>query len=308
MNLSVFLKHLQQDAPDIVMLGGPSRPSALNQWAIIGTGIKQQITLNPNETPDEIFERLQQALKNTRQWPNKKQRHNLPFAGGLVMALGYEFYRYCDTAFDFKQTPLETDHWPTVLAQECEDWVICNLATQEIVVLSDNPQRSAQIQRHWEASFNKKCEDFKAPPNTPSEDNYEDNYLDTWETSLDEVSFSKKVDGIKTAITKGELYQANLSMRFTKPVSVNPLDVLETLCQKNPSPFSGYWQNNRNVLISCSPERLFNLRNNIVETRPIAGTRSRGEEAELLNNPKERAEHLALVDLERNDLGRGWTP
>lgn len=80
----------------------------------------------------------------------------------------------------------------------------------------------------------------------------------------------------------------------------------------NPSPFASYWQSPWGAVISCSPERLVQLQGRKAQTRPIAGTRPRGTtkeleqrlERELLNNIKERAEHVMLVDLERNDLGR----
>jgi aminodeoxychorismate synthase component I len=123
-------------------------------------------------------------------------------------------------------------------------------------------------------------------------------------------------------IAAGDIYQANLSHRFS---CVNPVcgfsgaerlryeqALYRQLRRVNPSPFSGLLRFDDLSLISCSPERLVRLHERHAETRPITGTRPRGGDAiadrllvsELLANEKERAEHLMLVDLERNDLGR----
>lgn len=123
-------------------------------------------------------------------------------------------------------------------------------------------------------------------------------------------------------IAAGDIYQANLSHRFTlqPPSAYNDAtdrqfyeqELYRRLQAVNPSPFSGLLRFDDATLISSSPERLVRLHNRQADTRPIAGTRPRGRDArddqrligELLANEKERAEHLMLVDLERNDLGR----
>ena len=120
-------------------------------------------------------------------------------------------------------------------------------------------------------------------------------------------------------ISAGDIYQANLSHRFTidSPTSFDRADEMaaglyQRLRNMNPSPFSALLSLDQVRLISSSPERLVRLNGCHVETRPIAGTRPRGRNSiedkwmtdELLANTKERAEHLMLVDLERNDLGR----
>jgi para-aminobenzoate synthetase component 1 len=113
-------------------------------------------------------------------------------------------------------------------------------------------------------------------------------------------------------IQSGDIFQANLSLRFSTQTSLSPWQIYQQLHQINPSPFASYWQTPWGAMISCSPERLVDLRDNCASTRPIAGTRKRGENTsqdlalaeELLTNTKEIAEHIMLVDLERNDLGR----
>lgn len=125
--------------------------------------------------------------------------------------------------------------------------------------------------------------------------------------------FERMVARCKEYIAAGDIYQANLSQRFRADIKdIDPLLLYRVLRQVNPSPFAAYLDFGDLHIVSSSPERLVRLQNRIAETRPIAGTRRRGidfEEtealsAELLTNEKERAEHIMLLDLERNDLGK----
>ncbi len=133
-------------------------------------------------------------------------------------------------------------------------------------------------------------------------------------------SYMDRVRRCQEYIAAGDIYQANLSHRFSVTSAgfasqarlATELQTYARLRQMNPSPFSGLLRTGNTSLISTSPERLVRLEGRSADTRPIAGTRRRGKDAsddrrlqeELLGNEKERAEHLMLVDLERNDLGR----
>ncbi len=132
------------------------------------------------------------------------------------------------------------------------------------------------------------------------------------ESSLSREEFIQKVKAIKRIIRRGDVYQANLSQRFSFVLEKEPLDVYKNLKTVNPSPFFGFLDAVDFQIISGSPERLLKLEDGVLETRPMAGTRARGKSKkadqalsmDLILNPKERAEHIMLVDLERNDLGR----
>ena len=132
------------------------------------------------------------------------------------------------------------------------------------------------------------------------------------ESSVSRGEFVRQVKTVKRSIQKGDIFQANLSQRFSFQLPGEPLAVYERLRSINPSAFFGFLDACDFQIICGSPERLVKLEEGILETRPIAGTRPRGaspeeDEAltmELVLNEKERAEHLMLVDLERNDLGR----
>ena len=134
-------------------------------------------------------------------------------------------------------------------------------------------------------------------------------------------AYKARVRRCQDYIAAGDIYQANLSHRFTLDLgagaSISEFDECATdlygrLRRLNPSPFAGLLRFPDLTLVSCSPERLVQLTGSQANTRPIAGTRPRGTDqqqdedlrAELLASPKERAEHVMLVDLERNDLGK----
>ena len=124
--------------------------------------------------------------------------------------------------------------------------------------------------------------------------------------------YERMVKRCKEYIKAGDIFQANLSQRLSFPFKGDPWELYRCLREINPSPFACYLSFDKLKIVSCSPERLLRVQGRKVETRPIAGTRPRGENRledealakELILNEKERAEHIMLVDLERNDLGR----
>lgn len=133
-----------------------------------------------------------------------------------------------------------------------------------------------------------------------------------WQSNCSKAQFITMVEKAKEYIFAGDIYQVNLSQRLEATVNNSPLAIYARLRRINPSPFAGYFNFGSWHLVSCSPERLLRLEEGLAETRPIAGTIKRGQtkaEDEQLKKAltvdiKERAEHLMLVDLERNDLGR----
>jgi para-aminobenzoate synthetase component 1 len=133
------------------------------------------------------------------------------------------------------------------------------------------------------------------------------------EANMTQSAFESMVRRCKEYIGAGDIYQANLSQRFSAKLGdADPLRLYRVLRGVNPSPFAAYLDFGDVALVSSSPERLIRLGNGIADTRPIAGTRRRGADLdetrtlslELLANEKERAEHIMLLDLERNDLGK----
>jgi len=133
------------------------------------------------------------------------------------------------------------------------------------------------------------------------------------EPRIPQQRFESMVSRCKEYIAAGDIYQANLSQRFSADIgTVDAFHLYKILRNINPSPFAAYLDFGDIQLASSSPERLIRLYKGIADTRPIAGTRRRGRDmaetadlsTELLTNEKERAEHIMLLDLERNDLGK----
>ena len=128
--------------------------------------------------------------------------------------------------------------------------------------------------------------------------------------------FMAKVEKAKEYIKKGDTYQIQVSQRFSRKTDAHPFEVYRALRTVNPSPYMYYLELADMHVVGASPEMLIRVEDGVIETHPIAGTRRRGRDAddeakmaaELQDSEKERAEHLMLVDLARNDLGRVCTP
>jgi len=149
------------------------------------------------------------------------------------------------------------------------------------------------------------------PPPVQSFDEPRNAY--TLRPNMTQAEFEAMVRTCKEYIASGDIYQANLSQRFSATIgNADTLRLYRLLRSVNPSPFAAYLDFGDMQLVSSSPERLIRLSDGVADTRPIAGTRRRGGDlsetralsAELLTNEKERAEHIMLLDLERNDLGK----
>jgi len=127
-----------------------------------------------------------------------------------------------------------------------------------------------------------------------------------------EDAFKAKVERAKEYIRKGDTYQTQVSQRFERRTDAHPFEVYRALRNVNPSPYMYYLELDDMHVVGASPEMLVRVEGGIIETHPIAGTRRRGRDAddeqrmadELQGSEKERAEHIMLVDLARNDLGR----
>lgn len=134
----------------------------------------------------------------------------------------------------------------------------------------------------------------------------------TLTSNLKKSQYLKKVKKTKDYIHDGDIYQVNFSQRFKARIPVDPMDLYYILRKKNAAPFSAYFKYPDFSIGSSSPERFLHLKDNIIETRPIKGTRPRGKDEEedkknareLKESIKDRAELNMIVDLERNDLGK----
>ncbi len=132
------------------------------------------------------------------------------------------------------------------------------------------------------------------------------------ESNFTREEYLRMVERGKEYIAAGDIFQVNLSQRFQAPLYISPWELYLRLATVNPAPFAAYLDFRPAAVVSASPERFLRLKGDRVETRPIKGTRPRGKNSaederlrrELYHSPKDRAELVMIVDLERNDLGR----
>ena len=147
---------------------------------------------------------------------------------------------------------------------------------------------------------------------SPVEPPSSDDELPTVSSSMGQGRYLEAVTAAKEHIVAGDIFQVVLAQRFDLELGADPFDVYRVLRQVNPSPYMYFLRHEEATLIGSSPEPMVQVRGDQVVSRPIAGTRKRGVDdehdrrlaAELIEHPKERAEHVMLVDLARNDVGR----
>ncbi len=243
---------------------------------------------------------ISQAASNAER--NVEATASLPFTGGWLGWLGY------DVAWEIERLPyVNSDLLPFPIAYwyEPECFTVLDHEQQILWLAATNPDQIDRMEQQLETDSI--VVSRAAPSLTP-----QFQVSQTPQFQLSQVQHEAIVLKAKQHIEAGDIFQANLSLRFEVETTAESWSIYRSLQQINPSPFASYWKTPWGAMISCSPERLVQSRDGIAQTRPIAGTRSRGLSpeqdqqlaAELLSNTKERAEHIMLVDLERNDLGR----
>jgi anthranilate synthase component 1 len=232
------------------------------------------------------------------------------FHGGAVGYLGYE------TARHFERLPVAEGAPPPMPESaflRADDLAVFDHVTRRLKLLTihrpDREDYEAAVGRIDEMERRLASDQFAA---------YARGVDGTrWESNVTKGQFEAMVDAAREHILAGDAFQIVVSQRFRKPLEASPFDVYRCLRAINPSPYMYYLSlgGDRHV-VGTSPEKLIQVEGKHVETRPLAGTRRRGAdpaedvrlEKELLSDLKERAEHVMLVDLGRNDVGRVARP
>lgn len=249
------------------------------------------------------FNELKKLLKEFRIKPVNNSR--LPFLGGAVGYFGYELKNFLET---LPQNSADDLNIPD-----------CILGFYETVIIFDNLKKKAYLSGISKTEFkeiSKFLKEVSKNPRSQTNDfiDFEIDLLpDTdFKSNFTKENYFKAIAKIKEYIKCGDIYQANLSQRFCGEYSKDPFGLYKYLRAINPAPMASYLNFKEVKIISASPERFLKVDGRYVETRPIKGTRPRGtndaEDAilkkELLDSAKDKAEHLMIVDLERNDIGR----
>ncbi|WP_310262585.1 anthranilate synthase component I family protein [Fictibacillus barbaricus] len=239
-----------------------------------------------------------------------EQIEGLPdFTGGAIGYLSYDLTREFEKLENSANDDLGL---PDLYFLLFKDLFVYDHETNKlwIIVLSEDKENSYSSSklRAFEEMWQTPC----TVKTIESTDKMYQDSNDFTHVSMTEDVFVEAVKKIQSYISDGDVFQVNLSVRQSKALQTAPFHVYEELRRINPSPYMGYMQTPEFQLVSASPELLVKKKGNLISTRPIAGTRPRGKTEEedlqlantLIENEKERAEHVMLVDLERNDLGK----
>ncbi len=262
-----------------------------------GAGLRIGAEQRPRpQNQQEYLDALRAALALA---PRPQPADDLPFAGGLVGVSGYDVVRL------FEKLPVDTEKQggvPDAAFVAPQSLLVFDHLTRRVALLHDGPEDERRALR------SRVIEELRGP--IPG--NGREVTISPAEASFTEQEFAERVDACKEYIASGDIYQIVISVLFRGKTDVAPFEVYRALRLLNPSPYMFFFDFEDLQVVGSSPEALVKLNHGKASLRPIAGTLPRGatraedeaNEKALLADPKEAAEHVMLVDLARNDLGR----
>lgn len=250
-----------------------------------------EYTGNPFDTLKELYGQYKQVYTS-----------ELPFCGGWI---GYFGYDLCHHIEKLPRTTVDDIHLPDCVLGLYDQAVVYDHLNTDIYIVS------AEIDELSAKRF-KQLEMFVTEAQKPFIELSRNPEMPTFKGNFTKESYVAALEKLKDYIKSGDIYQANLTQRFTTKLQEDPAQLYYKLRAVNPAPFAAYMPLADGAILSSSPERFISLKNGIVETRPIKGTRPRGDspeedeayKAELIASEKDRSELLMIVDLQRNDLSK----
>lgn len=291
------------------------------RYSIIGLQCYEHIQVHENTIHlyknNECVEQVEcddplQWIDDYRTQFNVPEIEQLPrFVGGLVGYFGYDTIRYIEPKLGKCANPDEFETADILFMLSREILVFDNLkGSVYIVVLAGAQEGGYELAQHRIDNLAKQLQS-SVPSQPLAVDRQQVPELD-FVSGFSETGFKQAVDKAKKYITAGDVMQVVLSQRLNASFAGNGVDVYRHLRRMNPSPYMYYLNLGDFEIVGSSPEILVRQEGEDVVVRPIAGTRPRGNdqqhddelEKELLADPKELAEHLMLIDLGRNDIGR----
>ncbi|MFU8816326.1 MAG: anthranilate synthase component I [Pseudomonadales bacterium] len=234
------------------------------------------------------------------------------FYGGLVGYFGYDCVRYVERRLAGGAPP-DTLNTPDIVLMVSEDVVVFdNLKGRMQLISLVDPDQPEIYQRTLERLRQLSQALHKAVPSIPASTANQPVEESDFVSDFGEAPFKQAVEKIRDYIRAGDVMQVVLSQRMSIPFAADSINLYRALRSLNPSPYMYFMDLQEFQIVSSSPEILARLEDGMIINRPLAGTRRRGHnededramEAELLADPKELAEHLMLIDLGRNDVGR----
>ena len=292
-----------------ILFAFPGETLVLNKKALNKKELNKQSQLQSDVTSLEL-PRTHDFLDAFNQWWEQEKAEashesELPFRGGWFVYLSYELAQQIE---------------PRLPELSCDDGLPIAVATRiPAALIRDHKDNSimAIAEPGNELQFEQLCGDLDGlRTQQPPETNDKISVLNVKEDQSEE--YLDAVTKVKQYIRDGDVFQVNLSRQWQASLAadVDHNQLYHELRLNNPAPFFGLATYGDTAILSSSPERLVRVRDNKVETRPIAGTQPRNsvdgnddqDREELIGHPKERAEHIMLIELERNDLGRVCKP
>ena len=288
-----------------------------SRYSIVGTKSNEMIKVINNKiiyiNEDEINEiESNDPLEWIENFYTENQVCNLPvdvpFSGGLVGYFGYETIGFIEKKIDINKK--DTLNVPDIFLFVCNEIIVFdNLKKCVHIIINSKTDREDSYEKtisrieEIEILINKE-EKLSVQKNVSNKSEFT--------SSFQKEKFMNAVNKTKEYISSGDVMQVVLSQRLSKSFEGDPISMYEALRDMNPSPYMYFLDMDDFQIIGSSPEILVKLEDKKVTVRPIAGTRPRGEsdaedlqnETDLLSDPKELAEHLMLIDLGRNDIGR----
>ena len=297
--LSAYWK-LAHDEPDSFLLESVTGGEQLARYSFLGVRPKMLATGRVGDRPE--------LLDFIRDLPflDREAANGLPtFLGGAVGMVSYDYVRAIESIPDTGKDDLKL---PDVAMMVVDTLVVFDHAKNKIIVAS-LADGSDEGYRKAVAEIERIVARLAGPlPSLPAGSFKKNPVL----TNRSQSDYEDAVRRIKEYIVAGDCFQCVPSVRFSTELQAHPVSVYRALRSLNPSPYMYLFQFDDFQIVGASPELLVSLKDGSAGVRPIAGTRPRSEfppeddrlAAELLADEKERAEHIMLIDLGRNDLGR----
>lgn len=294
---AAYFARLRQ-APGAILLDSARPGAERGRFDLLSAWPVQHLQAQPDESGRAFLERLRASLAQLGE-AQLPAGIELPFAGGLIGYLSYDFGRRLE------QLPsLSRDDLGLPDAQ---------LGLYAWAVVTDHQLGTSQLVFHPSLAQAERARLTALFESVDTSTHGSFQLLAPMQGDLQPEQYKCAFDQVQHYIQAGDCYQINLTQRFRAPCQGDPWHAYQALRQACPTPFSGYQQlADGSALLSFSPERFIRVSRGQVETRPIKGTRPRSadpaEDArnaeELRHSPKDRSENLMIVDLLRNDLGR----
>ncbi len=318
--LSIYLKLANKK--NTFLLESVEGGEKWGRYSVIGLASKKSVIVRGNELKilenDIVVQTIQtdDPLKIIEDYKNNfavRNTENLPrFCGGLVGYFSFDTVRFTEKKLGFinHKDNLET---PDILLLFVDNFVVFDNLKNELTIVKYFEKGDLSAKENSEDTIAEICLTLSqnASPIPPSVDAQFEKELDI-KSEFKKEDFLHAVGRIKDYINEGDAMQVVLSQRFWTEFHEKPINLYRALRYLNPSPYLFYFDFGEFHIVGSSPEILVRYEDNLVTTRPLAGTRPRGQtpkednrlEIELLNDPKELAEHLMLIDLGRNDIGK----